>query len=178
MTLFFSFLEIISNIDLKKYLCKPLKFKGRLGYDTLDLLKVVLFGFTLDGYVSLRKLESYCKNDIRFMFLMRCQKPSHMTFSNFINNYLAGNIENIFLEINNYIFEKDKVDLNHVYSGEMYCPNGKKFEYQYNRPVKGNKYVRTHEVYKCESCEGCPYKEKCTNAVGDRYIKLNRELNA
>lgn len=417
----FTFLEIVSNIDLKKYLCKPLKFKGRLGYDTLDLLKVILFGFSLDGYVSLRKLESYCKNDIRFMYLMKGLKPSHMTFSNFINNYLADNIENIFLEINNYIFEKDKVDLNHLYldgskfeanankytwvwknccltnreklfnkitklfedinnnilniqgitfstreeyaieyleeklqflknyfnidtatfvkgrghsksqlqryyeilskyidklkeyamhikiagedrnsysktdkgatfmriktdymgndqllpaynvqlgicdeyiavpqvfhyasdmdtfipvmerfnkyygkypkypvadagygsfnnyiyceehnmekymkftmykktvedkkyrenryrvenfkieNGNMYCPNGKKFIYQYNSQVKGNKYGRTYEVYKCESCDGCPYKEKCTKANGDRYIKLNRELNA
>ena len=60
----FTFLEIVSNIDLKKYLCKPLKFKGRLVYDTLDLLKVVLFGFSLDGYVSLRTFESYCRNDI------------------------------------------------------------------------------------------------------------------
>lgn len=64
--LVFSFSEIISNVNLKKYL--SLRFKdprGRLGFNPIDLLKAVLFGFTLEGYASLRKLEDLCRNDIR-----------------------------------------------------------------------------------------------------------------
>ena len=28
-------------------------------------------------------------------------------------------------------------------SGNLICPNGKKFKFMYNRPVKGNKFGRT-----------------------------------
>jgi hypothetical protein len=63
--------------------------------------------------------------------------------------------------------------------GNPICPNGKKFVHKATRPVKGNKYGRTEEVYECESCEGCPFKEKCCpKAKGNRTIHLNRELTS
>lgn len=60
--------------------------------------------------------------------------------------------------------------------GKLICPNGKKFLFKYTKPVKGNKYGRTEEVYECESCEGCTMKSWCTNAQGNRVINLNEEL--
>lgn len=41
--------------------------------------------------------------------------PSHATFGNFIRNELATTIEQIFHDINVYIFEVDHVDLEHTY---------------------------------------------------------------
>ena len=41
--------------------------------------------------------------------------PSHTKISNFINEELKDNIENILNDINSYIFAADKVDLNHIY---------------------------------------------------------------
>ena len=41
--------------------------------------------------------------------------PGFMTFGNFINKVLTKKIEEIFSEINRYIFEKEGVDLNHAY---------------------------------------------------------------
>ena len=38
-----------------------------------------------------------------------------MTIDNFMNNCLVDSIENIFNEINRYIFEVEKVDLEHIY---------------------------------------------------------------
>ena len=42
--------------------------------------------------------------------------------------------------------------------------------------MKGNKYERTEEYYQCEDCSGCPHKEKCHKATGNRIIRLNEEL--
>ncbi len=69
------------------------------------------------GYTSLRELEALCKTDIRFMYLLRNENstPTHMTFSNFINNYLKCSIEEIFYDINQYIFEKDNVNTDIAY---------------------------------------------------------------
>ena len=62
-------------------------------------------------------------------------------------------------------------------NGNLICPNNKKFNFKYTRNVKGNKYGRTEEIYKCEDCTGCPYKEKCSpKSRENRTIRLNKEL--
>lgn len=126
-----SFSKIISRVNLDKYICcRFTNSRGRLGCNPIDLIKTVLFGLTLEGCASLRKLEDLCRNDIRFMFLMRGKTPSHITFSNFINNYLFDNIEDIFVEINKVIFEKDKVDLMHLYlDGSKFEANANKYSW-------------------------------------------------
>ena len=61
-------------------------------------------------------------------------------------------------------------------NGNPICPNGKEFHYLYNRPVRGNKYGRTEEMYQCEDCSGCIHKEVCCKCEGNRIIRLNEEL--
>ena len=63
--------------------------------------------------------------------------------------------------------------------GNLICPNGKKFIYKYDKHVYKNKYGRTEEIYECEDCSGCPYKDECCKrASGNRTIKMNRELTS
>ena len=63
--------------------------------------------------------------------------------------------------------------------GNLICPNGKKFQFKYNKHVRGNKYGRTEEVYECEDCTGCPHRDKCCKKVnGNRTARLNKELTA
>ena len=61
-------------------------------------------------------------------------------------------------------------------NGKPVCPNGKEFNFLYTRPVKGNKYGRTEELYQCEDCTNCNHKEQCCKAKGNRIIRLNEEL--
>ena len=60
--------------------------------------------------------------------------------------------------------------------GNLICPNNKKFHFLRTVPVKGNRYGRTEELYQCEDCSGCPLKDKCTRAKGNRTIHINEEL--
>ena len=62
--------------------------------------------------------------------------------------------------------------------GNPVCPNGKEFHYLKTRPVRGNKYGRTEEIYQCEDCSNCPHKSKCSKAEGNRTIRLNEELTS
>ena len=114
----YTFDEVLGSIDLNKYLISDKKDpRGRIGYNPINMLKVVLFGFMINGYASLRNLESLCRNDIRFRWLLKDEDsfPSHQAIHNFINGNLKESIENIFMEINTYIFKKDSVDLEHIY---------------------------------------------------------------
>lgn len=60
--------------------------------------------------------------------------------------------------------------------GELVCPNNKVFKLVKIRPVKGNKYGRTEEIYECEDCTGCPFRTKCHNSKNNRRININQEL--
>lgn len=115
----YTFDEVLRGVNLEKYLVsdKVKDCRGRRGYNPVTLLKVVLFGFSLKGYVSTRELADLCVNDIRFRWILRYENsfPTHMTLCNFMNKYLLNNIEDIFKEINGYIFSKDSVDLQHLY---------------------------------------------------------------
>jgi hypothetical protein len=64
-------------------------------------------------------------------------------------------------------------------AGQPVCPNGKAFIFKKHQHVRGNRYGRTEEVYECEDCTGCPYKDQCCKrAEGNRTIRMNRELTA
>jgi len=112
----YTFCEVMDRIDLRKYFAEEGCRMGRPRCDAVKMLRVILFAFMEGGYSSLRELEKRCKTDIRYLWLLDGMKaPSHATFGNFIREELTEKIEDVFLEINQYIFEKEGVDLEHLY---------------------------------------------------------------
>ena len=112
----FTFMEVFDHLDIQKYIVADSYSTGRPCYDPVKLLRVILFAFMENGYCSLRSIERFCKTDIRYIWLLdNIKAPSFMTIGNFINNSLSLSIEQIFREINSYIYVQDNVDLDHVY---------------------------------------------------------------
>ncbi len=61
--------------------------------------------------------------------------------------------------------------------GALICPNGKSFSFLCTKPIRGNKYGRTEELYICEGCDSCPHRSKCYKGrKNQRVIRLNQEL--
>lgn len=57
------------------------------------------------------------------------------------------------------------------------CHAGKQLAKQYTRKQKSrNGYESEVTVYECESCCGCPYKEKCTKARGNKRLYVSKEF--
>ncbi len=137
----YTFCEVINHIDLNKYLRKEESRLGRPGYDDITLLKVILFAFMENGYESLRRIEKLCKTDIRFMWLLQDNPPpSHTTVGNFMNDILTEKIEDILAEINGYIFEQEKVDLNHIYiDGTKIEANANKYSWVWKKSCEKNR---------------------------------------
>ena len=112
----YTFCEVMDHIDLSRYFVEKGYKTGRPRCDAQKLLKVILFAFMENGICSLREIEKLCRNDIRYMYLLDGMKtPSFATFGNLIRNELTDSIEQIFEDINSYIFAKDHVDLQHTY---------------------------------------------------------------
>ena len=137
----YAFCEVMNHIDLSKYLTTEDRRTGRPRYEEETLLKVILFAFMENGYESLRKIEKLCKTDIRFMWLLQDNPPpSHSTIGNFMNNVLNRKIDEIFADINSYIFTVENVDLNHVYiDGTKIEANANKYSWVWKKSCEKNR---------------------------------------
>ena len=112
----YSFNEIMNHIDLKEHLAVKEHGIGRPRCDSVKMLKIILFSFMENGYLSLRNIEKSCKTDIRYMWLLDGMKPpTYVTFGNFIKNELSESVEEIFGVVNRSIFDYEHVDTDHAY---------------------------------------------------------------
>ena len=68
---------------------------GRPEINRYDFLATVIFGFAFGSW-TLRELETACKFDIRYQYLMRGVQPTYASFGIFINEYILPNTEEIF----------------------------------------------------------------------------------
>lgn len=137
----YTFCEVMENIDLRKYLAVKESRTGRKRYSPEILLKIILFAFMENGYVSTREIEKLCKTDIRFMYLLdEHPAPSHMTIDKFMNDVLSVSISDIFNEINGYIFKEENVDVNHVYiDGTKIAANANKYSWVWKKSSLKNR---------------------------------------
>ena len=133
--------HIMGEIELEKYLSPAdVSSAGRPGYNQIDMLKTILFGFMENGYTSLRQLEENCRVNIRYMYLMNYECPSYHTFGNVISS-LSDNIEDIFLEINKKVFEIMNTDLNHIYiDGTKFEANANRYSWVWKKATEKSRY--------------------------------------
>lgn len=150
----YTFCEVMDHIDLSKYFVGKGYKTGRPGCDKHKLLKVILFAFMENGVCSLREIEKLCRNDIRYLYLLDGMKAaSFATFGNFIRKDLTDSIEQIFLDVNACLFEKDHVDLEHTYI------DGTKIE------ANANRYTWV-------------WKKSCTKNRGKVFKKISMLMDA
>ena len=136
-----TFDHIMEEIEITKYLKVSAYTVGRKGYNPVNLLKTILFGFMDKGYISLRELDDECQVNIRYMYLMDYETPSYHTFGNFINDCLSESIEDIFKAINEYIIKKDNVDLDHLYiDGSKFEANANKYTWVWKKATEKSRY--------------------------------------
>lgn len=137
----YSFSEIMDSIDFTSHFAIEESKTGRPRYNPTIMLKIILFSFMENGYLSLRNIEKSCKTDIRYMWLLDGMTvPSFATFGNFIRDKLTSSIEDIFLSINRVIFAKNKVDLEHVYiDGTKIEANANKYTWVWKKSCTVNR---------------------------------------
>lgn len=78
---------------------------GRPAYSSYDIFATILYGFAFRS-ATLRELEASCRYDLRFIYLMQQERPSHMNFGNFINDVIVPNCKEVFKRITNAIVDE------------------------------------------------------------------------
>ena len=137
-----AFDKLMEEVNIKRYLPeRPYGKKGRPGYNRVNMLKTVLFGFMEHGYAALRTLDDDCKVNLRYMYLMDWETPSYGAFGYFIREELQGSMEEIFQAVNARIFEKENVDLKHLYiDGTKLEANANKYSFVWRKGTEKSRY--------------------------------------
>lgn len=137
----YDFCEIVDSIDLSSFFVVKGYKTGRPSYSRTKLLKIILFSFMENGYLSLRQIEKSCKTDIRYMWILDdMPAPTFVTIGKFIRENLVNSIEEIFTAVNQVIFEREKVDLNHSYiDGSKYEANANKYSWVWKKSCITNR---------------------------------------
>ena len=113
---------------------------GRPGYNPVNMLKTILFGYMDEGSISLRKLEDNCRVNLRYQYLMDGEKPSYRSFGYFIEDLKVG-IEDLFYGITKEITESEGVDLKHLYiDGTKLEANANKYTFVWKKSTEKNRY--------------------------------------
>ena len=114
---------------------------GRTETSPKNLFKILVYG-NMSGVYSSRKLESSCRRDVNFMYLLgREPAPDHSTIARFRSERLCGVIEDLFRQVVELLTE----------NGEISCENlfldGTKLEASAGRYT----FVWKGSVYKNEA---------------------------
>ena len=102
-------------------------------------------------------------------------------------DYLDNNEQNAFIKPQMYEISKTKKYKNDIFrpehmhydaeADEYICPGKKKLKYIETKKQKtDNGYETSRKVYQCESCEGCPYRNKCHKSQSNRKIEVSHKL--
>ncbi|MCI7210602.1 MAG: transposase [Ruminococcus bromii] len=148
-----------------------------MGNDQLLSGYNIQFG-VCDEYIAVCDIKQYASDMDCFIPLMEKYKKIHGFHPKYpvadagygsFNNYLYCEENGMEKYMKFTMFEKESKDEKHRdnpyravnfpinENGKPVCPNGKEFNFLYTRPVKGNKYGRTEELYQCEDCTNCSH---------------------
>ena len=109
-----TFDEVFSKLEVKKYLKTERDPRGRVGYDPVNMLKLILF-CQMENITSLRAMEKAARNDIRIMWLTDELQPTHQTIKDFMDRYLMKNLEDIYYDLNQFLIQDERIDIEKLY---------------------------------------------------------------
>lgn len=155
-----TFDEIMEGMRLENYLVTNLETRGRMSYNPVKMLKLILF-CQMEKIQSLREMAKAASHDIRIMWLTDELKPSHQAIHNFIHKHLKVKIETIFYDLNKLLIEKEKIDRTKLYiDGTKIESNANKYTFVWRGMVEKSReklyqkitvlFKKMNEEYKYE----------------------------
>jgi transposase len=121
-------LEITERMDYSKLTAAYDRLPSEAEASPKQMFQLVALGF-MEGQQTTRKLEAACRNDIRFMFILRGKPvPDHNRFWKFIKERLQGEvIEHLHYQLVDYLGNAGEIDFKNLFV------DGTKIEAQANR---------------------------------------------
>ena len=115
--------EIIETATRKTYSA------GRKSYNPYRLFATIIYGFSKHS-VSVRKIEESIFYDLRFIHLMKQERPSYVTISSFLKNVIAPNHLEIFNKIIKTVIRYFDINIDDVFlDGSKFEANANKYKF-------------------------------------------------
>ena len=153
-------IEVTERMDYKELTGRYQRQPRKSEATPKQMFQIVLLGFMVERY-STRKIESACKNDIRFLYLLGGKRaPEHSKIARFIKDYLQGEVaEHLFSQMVLLLAEYGEIAFENLFV------DGTKIEANANRySFVWAKSTRKYEARADEKLAGL--LERVTTAYG------------
>ena len=123
------FLEILEKSNIGKLIEKEQKQRGRYGYNPYHLVSTIIYCFS-QFKSSVREIEKLCIYDLRVIYLMNQEQPSHNAIKECINKYILPYHREIFTMITKVIIKEFNLDITDIYlDGTKIEANANKYKF-------------------------------------------------
>ncbi|SNX52642.1 IS1182 family transposase [Thermoanaerobacterium sp. RBIITD] len=142
--------QILEGLNYEK-LYKAYSFTGRKpAVEPKILFKVLTYAYMNNIYSS-RKIESACKRDINFMWLLEGSKaPDHSTIARFRKEYLADAMEDLFYQLVQHLHEIGEVKFEHLFvDGTKIEANANRYTFVWKKAINKNQAKMFTKIQSC-----------------------------
>lgn len=131
--------QVLEELDYTK-LYQAYSTKGRNPVvDPKTMFKILVYAYSQNNY-STHKIETACRRDINFMWLLAGQKaPDHSTIARFRQGYASAAVENLFYQLVNLLFELGEIKYENVFiDGTKIEANANRYTFVWQKVVTKN----------------------------------------
>ena len=142
--------QILEGFNYTK-LYKAYSSTGRKpAVDPKTMFKVLTYAYSNNIYSS-RQIETACKRDINFMWLLQGErKPDHSTIARFRKDYLPVAIEDLFYQMVHYLHSIEEVKFENLFvDGTKIEANANRYTFVWKKVVNKNEAKMFEKVNSC-----------------------------
>ncbi len=114
------------------------------------LYKVLTYAYMNNIYSS-RKIETACKRDINFMWLLGGRKaPDHSTIARFRKEFLSNVVEDLFYQLVNYLHNVGEIQFENLFvDGTKIEANANRYTFVWKKVVNKNETKMFEKIQTC-----------------------------
>lgn len=170
--------QILEGLNYEK-LYKAYSYIGRKpAVDPKILFKILTYAYANNIYSS-RKIETACRRDINFMWLLEgCKAPDHSTIARFRKEYLVAAVEDLFYQMVRYLHEIGEVKFEHLFvDGTKIEANANRYTFVWKKVVNKNEAKMFTKIQSCIESINLTYITNFTAAKETLLDDIKRVLD-
>ena len=106
-------IEICDELDYTDLYAAYLRHWRKI--DPRTMFEILVFAY-MNGIYSSREIESSCRNDIRFMWILQNEPvPDHSTIARFQNERLTGVMEELFYQLTEKLYQMGELSYKNMF---------------------------------------------------------------
>jgi transposase len=142
--------QILEELNYEK-LYKAYSHIGRkFAVEPKILFKILAYAYA-NGIYSTRKIETACKRDINFMWLLQgCKAPDHSTISRFRKGNLGEAIEELFYQQVKYLHVLGEIKYENIFvDGTKIEANANRYTFVWKKAINKNEAKMFEKIQSC-----------------------------